>query len=184
MIELKELQTGDRIAFIGKSFISRAIIFCMKYYAKKRGLPTEKIPSHWATILLCEDVVIVVGSIENGFRPQTFENAVDLSKDQFEIYRTKNGYTQHQKDEVVRYTTLLEYKSVIYNYLGLLLWVLYIFLGIDWFPRHGGESVEYCYASTKRIMEHVDPSGIPFNANKVDAWDPHRKDDQLIFSNL
>lgn len=185
-MDYSQFQTGDRAAIAGKHGISVPIIKCMIREWKKEhpNEPVPWIPSHWLTITMSEGVALAHGSIINGFKPEPLEDAIDFENDSYIIVRTKNGYSQSQKQEVVRYSSRLEKMSIMYNFIGIFLWILYIYLRIDWFPKYGGEKMMYCYSSTKRIMEHVDPSNIPYNANKVNAWDPHREDDREIIKHI
>lgn len=182
LLEGRPLQTGQRIAFRGKSWVSRTISGQMLKYAHKKGIEVEYdwVPSHWATLTICEDVCLVHGSIESGFKPQPLEDCVDDTTD-FIILETKSPYTLAQKQEVVKYTARLSKKSIVYAYWELILWWLLVNFNIDWFPKKWMEWALVCYSSTKMILEKVSPGGIEFNPNKVDAFQVRRPDDRVVW---
>jgi hypothetical protein len=184
-----KLRNGMRFGIAGTSFLSRSIISVMKHVAKKKKL-TDKIPipkilgkwinSHWGTLQFEAGKWRIYESISQGFKPTKFLDAYSMD-DNFIILASPD-FTTEQEIKSLDGCLELEWHSVTYGYLTLVLWLLYAYLNINLFPLMG-MACENCYETTHQVLKWVYPDKYSNDTKLVPYWYIVREDDIIIIDN-
>jgi hypothetical protein len=175
------LRTGDRVLVNSNSFLSRAIRFFMRWWAKKYKLSTDYIFSHAGTLILLNEDWYIAESVENGYRIREFLQRYNLNEDMI-IVRNKKPYTSNEQDVVINYALYLQEVGNFYQYWAFPQWISLIVFGANIFGK-GNKFSTYCYESTYRIAAHVRPEEFNKNPEVITCFDLITDTDEIVYNN-
>jgi hypothetical protein len=181
-MELVDLKTGDIVFRCEAEFVSNAIQFWMKVYGRKKGYNVSWIPSHIFTLVWINSILYSAESVDNGFHLREFNKHYKLGDNLF-ICRVNEEYTPNEQIEIFRYAKELETVSVGYAYPNFVAWPIYILTGINIFPSKLARKINYCYQSTRMILEHMRSNWMG-NTAITSFWDVYQPDKlKIIYDN-
>jgi hypothetical protein len=169
-MNLNEIKTGDVFLIYGGTFLSKSIRFFMKWFAKKKHITYNWIPSHAATFCWINDTLYLAESVDNGYHLRVFTNHYDLDNDDCCVLRTKKEYNKAETKEATRYIMELQTVSQFYYYLNFIFWPIYIILNINLFKLLHDRGITYCYESTYMVLNDVRSSDWTADMSVVDIF--------------
>jgi len=158
----EDIKTGDVYLVNGRNekgkqtFLSKAIDWWMKVYAKKYNIKYDWIGSHAATFLWIGKNLYLGESIDNGFHIRKFKAHYDFEKDDFCVLKPIKPYTEEEQEKIVELIISLQVVNVFYKYTNFIFWPIYIVFGINLFGKT--RKFTYCYESTDMIMKEMNRS--------------------------
>jgi len=182
-IDLSQIQTGDRIFFLGVrnsstknvTLLSRLIKYGMQLLGKQLNKPSEWIGSHACSLIVLNNKVYICESIDKGFVIHALDVSYNLDTEDYVIVRNQNNYTEDQKKILIDAAIELSAVSITYNYLNFLQWAIYILSGyiskkhrLNLFFKNYSR-INYCYQSTRLLASKVDPTVFDGN-NEIVSW--------------
>lgn len=185
-MNIQDLRDGDRILVNGLkkngnlTFLSAAIIFFMKLYAKRFKKDTKYVFSHAMTVIRLNNRIRVAESVENGFRIRPYEDHYSWEHGEYIVIRPKKPYTKVEQYMIAETILDLQACSNFYQYWGFLQWICYIIFGINLFGK-GNKFSTYCYESTYRIAKEARPNSFPLKPEVITCFDLIGKDDEVIY---
>lgn len=150
---INKIKTGDKFFVNSTSFLSKAIRFFMKLYAKKYKLTFDKIYSHVGIFVWIADELYIAESVDNGFNLRVFNQHYDLQKDDYIIIH-RNKPIDEKK--ALKWLINLATVKIAYQYYNFIQWPLLILFNINLFSK-GGRKFTYCYEACKRFDEFIEP---------------------------
>ena len=158
-MEITDIQTGDGfLTTTYNNFVSKAIVYVMKKWAKKKGIQAPIVLSHAAGFAWIAGELYVYGSIDSGYKPWIFNKHYSLtdSNEGVVVMRRKIALTDAEKNQTINYMQHLTTVSFMYQYWNLLKWLILVYLNINLF-RPDSEKTTYCYESELMRRKNLNP---------------------------
>lgn len=160
-MNIEEIKTGDIYLVKSNSFLSKAIRWFMKLYAKKFKIVynPDKIYSHAATLVWIDDILYIAESVDNGFHLRIFDRHYDLNPEYCTILTPIKSYDESEIHSILHYSLNLATVSQVYQYWNFIQWPLYILSNkkINLFGKGKNRGITYCYESTQMIKQEIRP---------------------------